>query len=181
VTSLSSASAANSWLKRWPGWLALLFVAVFVLALAAGRDGGSHTPVERAESLERRLACPICDGESVYESRNRASNNIRNRITTLVNDGRLTDDEIIADVEQTYGEGILLIPRSSGTDSLVWALPVAAFVAGGAGLVLAFRRWKRASALDRGPSDADRDLVAEALADVQIAESRSTTAENGRP
>lgn len=147
----------------------MLFVAVLVMALAAGRGGGASTPVERAASLERRLACPICDGESVYESRNRASSNIRNRITVLVNEGRLSDDEIVADVERTYGEAILLVPQSSGTDALVWALPVAAFVAGGAGLAVAFRRWKLASAVDHGPTDADRDLVAAALHQVATA------------
>lgn len=160
-----SAATANQSIKQWPGWLALLFVAVLLVALAAGRDRGVRTPVERANGIEQLLACPICDGESVYESRNRASNNIRNRVTVLVNQGQLTDDEIIADVVQTYGENILLVPRSSGSDTLVWALPVAAFVAGGAGLVLAFRRWKRASDIGGAPTDDDRALVAAALGD----------------
>ena len=93
-------------------------MAVLVVGLAAARTDGVATPAERAESLERRLACPICDGESVYESRNRASTNIRNRITTLVDEGRLSDDEIIADLRRTYDEKILLVPQASGTDAL---------------------------------------------------------------
>jgi hypothetical protein len=64
-----STSSVNRALKRWPGWLVLLFMAVLVVALAASRTDGVATPAERAETLERRLACPICDGESVYESR----------------------------------------------------------------------------------------------------------------
>ena len=158
-----STSSVNRALKRWPGWLALLFMAVLVVGLAAARTDGVATPAERAESLERRLACPICDGESVYESRNRASTNIRNRITTLVDEGRLSDDEIIADLRRTYDEKILLVPQASGTDALVWALPVAAFVAAAAGLTIAFRRWRAASALEGAPSEADRQLVADAL------------------
>ena len=158
-----STSSVNRALKRWPGWLVLLFMAVLVVALAASRTDGVATPAERAETLERRLACPICDGESVYESRNRASTNIRNRITTLVDEGRLSDDEIIADLRRTYDEKILLVPQASGTDALVWALPVAAFVAAAAGLTIAFRRWRAASALEGVPTEADRRLVADAL------------------
>jgi cytochrome c-type biogenesis protein CcmH len=157
-------SSINRALKRWPGWVALLFVTVLVVGLAAGRGRGVATPDDRAEALEQRLACPICDGESVYESRNRASTNIRNRIDTLVRQGQLSDDEIIADLRRTYDDKILLVPPASGTDAVVWALPVAAFVAGATGLVLAFRRWQRTSAAARPPSDDDRALVAAALA-----------------
>jgi cytochrome c-type biogenesis protein CcmH/NrfF len=52
------------------------------------------------------------------------------------------------------------VPRATGLDSLVWALPAFAGVCAFAGLVVAFRRWKRAA--DTVPTDADRVLVAEA-------------------
>jgi cytochrome c-type biogenesis protein CcmH/NrfF len=44
----------------------------------------------------------------------------------------------------------------------VWALPVAALVCAVVGLGVAFRRWKAAA--DTVPDDADRELVAAALA-----------------
>jgi cytochrome c-type biogenesis protein CcmH/NrfF len=47
---------------------------------------------------------------------------------------------------------------------LVWILPVVAAAAAGAGLVVVFRRWSR-DAGTASVSDADRDLVAEALRD----------------
>ncbi|MEY2446371.1 MAG: hypothetical protein QOE00_2951, partial [Ilumatobacteraceae bacterium] len=46
--------------------------------------------------------------------------------------------------------------------ALVWALPAAALVCAVVGLGVAFHRWKRAA--DTVPDDADRRLVAEALA-----------------
>ena len=55
-----------------------------------------------------------------------------------------TDEEIRAYLASRYGDDILLRPEGSGVGGLVWALPVAALVAGLAGLVLAFRRWRRA-------------------------------------
>jgi cytochrome c-type biogenesis protein CcmH/NrfF len=53
------------------------------------------------------------------------------------------------------------VPRASGLDALVWALPVAVFVCATAGLAVAFRRWRRAA--DTVPTDADRALVDAAL------------------
>lgn len=158
----STAGSLNGRLKRWPGWLALALAAAVLVAVGVSRDGGASTPGERADDLAQRIACPVCDGESVYESRNRASINLRNEIASLVNEGRLSDDQILARFEATYGEEILLVPRSDGVNVLVWALPAAAAVCAGAGLVVAFRRWRLAAA-EHDPSDDDRALVQSAL------------------
>jgi cytochrome c-type biogenesis protein CcmH len=151
-------------LKRWPAWVLLLFVVVGFLAVGASRDRGPTTPAERADAIARRVACPVCDGESVYESRNTASVNLRNAITEMVNDGRASDDEIVAVIERSYGGRVLLVPRASGFDALVWALPVAALVCAVAGLVVTFRRWRREGAGAHDPTDDERSLVAAALA-----------------
>ena len=105
----------------------------------------------------------MCDGESVYESRNRASINLRNEITALVNAGRLSDDEILARIQSAFPNDILLVPPADGFNALVWALPAAVPICAGAGLVVAFRRWRQGLATGE-PSDDDRALVASALA-----------------
>ncbi len=151
-------------LKRWPAWVLLLLVVVGFLAVGATRDSGPSTPDERAQALERRVACPICQGESVYESRNTASENIRTEIAGLVDAGELTDAEIMGRIETVFGGRVLLVPRASGFDALAWALPVAALVCAVAGLALTFRRWRRESEDDHDPTDDDRELVAAALA-----------------
>jgi cytochrome c-type biogenesis protein CcmH len=136
-------------------------VVVGLLAVGATRESGPSTPEERVEAISRRLACPICDGESVFESRNNASAAIRAEIQSQVTAGLRSDEEIISFIEQRYTASVLLVPRATGLDAVVWALPVAAFVCAVAGLVVAFRRWKRAA--DTVPTDADRRLVDEAL------------------
>jgi cytochrome c-type biogenesis protein CcmH len=152
--------------KRWPGWLALAVVAVVLLAVGANQDNTPTTREERIEAISKRLACPICDGESVFESRNNASVAIRNEIAAQVDGGVRSDEEIITFIEQRYGSRVLLVPRATGLDALVWALPVAAFVCATAGLTVAFRRWKRAG--DTVPTDEDRVLVATALRDERV-------------
>jgi cytochrome c-type biogenesis protein CcmH len=151
-------------LKRWPAWVLLVLVVVGFLAVGATRAHGPSTPEQRAASLEKRLACPICDGESVYESRNAASENLRTQIRTYVDEGELSDAEILGTIERVYGGRVLLVPRASGLDALAWALPAAALVCAIAGLAVTFRRWRRESAAAHDPTDEDRELVAAALA-----------------
>ena len=154
----------NRRLKRWPGWVLLVFVVVGFLACGATRDTGPRTPEERIESISKRLACPVCQGESVYESRNTASNQIRQAIRQGVIEGDSTDDQIIQQIADAYDGEELLVPTASGVEALAWALPATAFVLGAAGLTLAFRRWKRAAQQLGEPTADDYELVALALA-----------------
>lgn len=149
-------------LKGWPSWVLLVLVVGGLLAVGASRDAGARTPKERVEDISRRLACPICDGESVFESRNADSQAIRIEIARQVDTGTVSDDQIINFIEQRFGSKVLLVPRATGIDALVWALPVAALVCAVVGLGVAFRRWKTEA--DTIPDDADRRLVAAALA-----------------
>jgi cytochrome c-type biogenesis protein CcmH len=152
-------------LKGWPGWLLLLFVVVGFLAVGATRDGGPRTPDERVEAISKRVACPVCQGESVYESRHPTSENIKDAIQDRVAEGVLSDDEIIGSIVSSRGGQELLVPTASGVEALAWALPATAFVVGVAGLTLAFRRWRVNSAALGPATDDDFELVARAMLD----------------
>jgi cytochrome c-type biogenesis protein CcmH len=154
----------TSSLKRWPGWVLLVFVVVGSLAYGTTRDAGAQTPEERVEEIAKRLACPVCDGESVYESANPASAAIRQEIKSQVAAGTASDDDIVAYIVQQFGAKTQLVPKATGFESLVWVLPAVAFVCAGVGLFFAFRRWR--TNIDTVPDDADRALVEEALSRV---------------
>ena len=95
-------------------------------------------------------------------SRAAAAESIRAEIARQVSDGQRSDDEIIAYIESRFGGQVLLVPRATGIDAVVWALPVAVFVASLALLGMAFVRWRRRE--ETSPSNADRQLVSDALA-----------------
>lgn len=160
-----AASAWNRRLKRWPGWVALVLVVAGFLAVGATRSDGPQTQADRVDEITQRVACPVCDGESVFESQNSASRAIRNEVTDLVRANELTDDEIVAFLETRYGADVLLVPKASGFDSLIWVLPAVGFVLGVVGLAIAFRRWRAEAGSTRDASDADRALVEAALRD----------------
>lgn len=153
----------NRRLKRWPSWVLLLFLVVGLVAFGATRDTGPRTPDDRIEAITKRLACPVCDGESVYESRNPASNQIRVAVRQSVAEGTRSDEQIIQDIAVRYEGDELLVPTADGVEALAWALPAAAFVVGTAGLTVAFRRWQVAARTLGSATDDDYALVADAL------------------
>lgn len=152
-------------IKGWPGWVLLLFVLVGFLAVGATRDSGPRTPDERVAAISQRIACPVCQGESVFESRHPTSENIKQAIEDRVDEGVLTDDEIIRSIVAARDGQELLVPSADGIEALAWALPATAFVVGLAGLTVAFRRWQRNSERLSAPTDEDVELVARALRD----------------
>ncbi len=154
----------NRRLKGWPGWIVLLFVIVGFLAFGATRDSGPRTPDERVEAISKRIACPVCQGESVYESRHPTSVNIKDAIEDRVAEGGLSDDEIVESVVAARDGQELLVPSADGIEALAWALPATAFVVGLAGLIVAFRRWQVSARTVGHATDDDYALVADALA-----------------
>ncbi len=146
-------------MSRRLSWLLVLFVGVGALAVGATRDRGPLDPGDRIDAISRRIACPVCDGESVYESRNPASEAIRSAIREGVRGGALDDDAVIAGVAEAYGAQVLLVPRATGLDALAWALPVTAAVVAIAALGAAFRRWRVESATIGEATEEDRRIV----------------------
>ena len=67
-------------IKSWPAWMLMGLMVVVLLTIGATRDGGPLTQSERIDAISQRLACPTCNGESVYVSRAAAAESIRNQV-----------------------------------------------------------------------------------------------------
>ncbi len=154
-------STLNRRIKRWPSWVLLLLCAVVLMVVGVDRVSGPSTAEERIDAIAQRLACPTCDGESVYESRGSASQAIRQEIARRVADGQSTDDEIVAAIDDSYEADLRLVPDSSGLESLIWIAPMVVAVGAIALLVVAFRRWRSDGSLT--PTDEERSVVERAL------------------
>ncbi|MEO9223512.1 MAG: cytochrome c-type biogenesis protein [Acidimicrobiales bacterium] len=143
----------------WIPWGALVLVVAVLLGVGARPR---HTPSlnERTDRVARTIKCPACTDESVATSDAPISQAARQDIHDKLQAGE-SPDQIRAYFVNLYGRRILLTPRSSGVDSLVWILPVVVLLLGACGLAFAFWRWRRRS--DDEVSDEDRELVAEAM------------------
>ena len=148
--------------KSRPVWVAMAILTVCLLAVGSTRDSGPQTQGDRIDAITKRIACPTCDGESVYVSRASAAENIRKQVAREVAAGVKTDTEIIGAISDSFNAQILLVPRATGLDSLVWVLPIAVLVCAIAGLSVAFRKWRRQN--NAGATSDDIDLVNKLLA-----------------
>lgn len=128
-------------IRRWGSWVVLLVVVVGALVVGV-TDTGARTEEERIESIASSVRCPTCRGQSVADSDAIAAENVRREIARRVGEGE-SDDEIRDALAARFGDGIILTPSRSGITGLVWVLPVAGSVVALAGLVFAFRRWRR--------------------------------------
>lgn len=156
MTATGAVRSRGSTVRAWLPWALLFVVVVTLLAFGSQGTTGDLTAQDRVTNLARTIKCPTCSGESAAESNAPSSQEVRRDIAQRIEQGQ-TDDEIRAFYVSRYGEGILLTPASTGVASLVWIVPVVAFVVAITALILIFRRGRGDAAVE--VSDADRDLV----------------------
>jgi len=140
-------------LKSWPMWMLMGILTVSLLAVGTTRDTGPLTQGDRIDAITKRVACPTCDGESVFVSRASAAEAIRKQVAREVAAGEKSDTEIIGSIADSFNAQILLVPRATGLDSLVWVLPIAVLVCAVAGLAMAFRKWRNQNTPDATSED----------------------------
>jgi cytochrome c-type biogenesis protein CcmH len=159
VTAEPVTAKKASPVRAWLPWALLFVVVVTLLAFGSQGTTGDLTAQDRVTDLSRSIKCPTCSGESAAESNAPSSQEVRRDIAQRIEQGQ-TDDEIRAFYVSRYGEGILLTPASTGVASLVWIIPVVAFVIAVTALVLIFRRGRGEPVAE--VSEADRALVEDA-------------------
>jgi cytochrome c-type biogenesis protein CcmH/NrfF len=118
----------------------LALVTGFVLAAPAqGADPRASLP-----DIEDEVMCPICGtllelSEAPQADRQRAF--IRERIARGQSKERIKD-ALVAE----YGQEVLALPEDSGFDLTAYLVPILAFVAAVAALVVAVIRWRNSAA-----------------------------------
>jgi cytochrome c-type biogenesis protein CcmH len=150
-------------------WVVAAVVAVVFLIVGSTRTSGPRTQQDRIDAISKRLACPTCQGESIYVSRAPAAESVRAEIARQVSSAQRTDDEIIAYIEDRFGSSVLLVPRSDGLDAVIWILPVTLGILGVAGLGFLFVRWRREQvSTDTSPTSRRRVVVVAGLVIVAV-------------
>lgn len=114
-----------------------------MLLLAVARAAPALTEAQQAQAarIEQNLRCPVCAGESVYDSRADISVTIRQEVAAQVAQGQ-SDADIYTYFQRRFGDSILMRPPVRGVNLWLWGLPVVVVVVGGVWL-LAFLRGRR--------------------------------------
>lgn len=97
---------------------------------------------ETVRRLASELRCPVCQGLSVQDSPTELSQQMKAVIRGQLEQGK-TPDEVKAYFVARYGEWILLEPEASGFNLVIYLLPLAMLLAGGAVVALTVRRWTK--------------------------------------
>jgi cytochrome c-type biogenesis protein CcmH len=129
------------------------FVAALVLgSLAWGSGAGARQPAAntrpaadsvldaRVSAVARQLRCPVCQGLSIQDSPSELAQQMRDLVKEQLRQGK-SPEQVTAYFVGRYGEWILLEPKASGFNVLVYALPILVVVGGGLGIVVMVRRW----------------------------------------
>ena len=150
-------------LLSWAGAAAVV-AAAFAFGL---RPETEPTAPASADAVAASLRCPVCQGLSVKDSDSPTARDMRADIAGRLEAGQ-TPTEIRQAYVERFGRWVLLRPRSSGFEVLVWVVPAATTAAAAVVLSAAFWRWRQRNRT-RPPTDEDRQLVATAAAATRAA------------
>jgi cytochrome c-type biogenesis protein CcmH len=96
----------------------------------------------RTSAVAATLRCPVCQGESIQDSPSELAQQMRAVVRDRLRAGE-SPEEIKAYFASRYGEWILLEPKMTGLNVVLYVLPVV-LILGGLILVVALvRKWTR--------------------------------------
>ncbi|MFY0618230.1 cytochrome c-type biogenesis protein [Shimia sp.] len=118
---------------------------------------------ERAREISKDLRCLVCRNESIDDSNAELARDLRILVRERLVAGD-TDDGVVDFVVDRYGEYVLLRPRTSGTNMVLYgAGPVMLILALLLGFGYTRRRSKARSATERSLSDEEQARLNEIL------------------
>ena len=110
---------------------------------------------ERARAISANLRCMVCQNQSIDDSDAELARDLRVLVRERLTAGD-SDAEVVDYVVSRYGEFVLLKPRFSARNALLWGLPVILLIGGGVGILLAARARRREP---KGLSDEEAKAV----------------------
>jgi len=114
---------------RWIiiGIISLIMVLSFALADAAQT---SDADIElRAKDVGRSLRCVVCQNQSIDESDAPLAMDMRKLVRTRLKEGD-SNAEVIAYMQESYGDFVLLKPPVQSNTYLLWFMPFLLLFAG---------------------------------------------------
>jgi cytochrome c-type biogenesis protein CcmH len=111
--------------------LKILFVALGIAAATTAFFIATpqKTPSinERANKLYSEIRCPVCSGLNIAQSSSPIAKDLRTYIVNELKKGE-SDNQIISQLENSYGSSIIFSPPDTGLNALIWIIPLVLFV-----------------------------------------------------
>ena len=119
-------------------WLYLIFIAIYLPLLSFEQaESSSNSNLKRLpesqQDLYKKIAsgirCPNCTGLSVLDSDTTFSQQIKNKIITLLEQNN-SEQDIFSFFTKRYGLWILRQPPKKGVHLIIWLLPILFLITG---------------------------------------------------
>ena len=145
----SASSSAVMRSRRRSGLASALFAALALLLVGAStvRAQSQSMPVSTDTVLEARtravaaqLRCPVCQGNSIEDSPSELAQDMKGVVREQLASGK-SPDEVKQYFIAKYGEWILLEPKATGFNLVVYALPMVLVLIGGVVVWRAVKKW----------------------------------------
>ncbi len=131
----------------------------------------------RARALYKQFMCPVCPGETIYESQAPIAQDMRQIIDERLLAGD-TNAQITAYFVQAYGESVLASPPRQGFGLAAWLIPPFGILLGGIVVYWVLRVLRRAaSATPSGEGEEEPESGLDsylAVVDTELGEDGST-------
>ncbi len=137
---------------------ALLLFSLCAPALAVQPSEMLEDPAleERARNLSAGLRCMVCQNQSIDDSDAELARDLRVLVRERIAAGE-TDAQVIDYVVSRYGEFVLLQPRFSVRNALLWATPALLLAFGGGFLLLHAARRRRVASVPPAALSAEEE------------------------
>lgn len=116
---------------------------------------------QRAREISKGLRCLVCRNESIDESNAELARDLRILVRERLTGGD-SDAEVVDFVVSRYGEYVLLNPRATGVNLILW-VAAPALLLGGLGIALMYLRRRQTGPGPEALSDDEKVRVAELL------------------
>lgn len=123
--------------------LARIFCLLIFLSACTQPSNDPTFRADRPEKIGKQIRCPVCRGVSIADSPAELAVQMMGIVREQVDQGK-SDEEILNYFESRYGEWILLQPKAQGMNWIIWLLPVALLIGGGAGIFYQTRKARKA-------------------------------------
>ena len=132
-------------------------------ALAIDGDEMFSDPAKEAHAREigRQLRCMVCQNQSIFDSNSGLAKDLRVLVRQRMDEGE-SDKEILNYIAGRYGDYVLLNPRLSLQNAVLWATPGFALMLG-VGLMVAYLKSRKTYAAQSDISDEERRMVQKLL------------------
>lgn len=137
----------------------------FLLAFSLQYPAATQTAAPYDSALEARtrevssgLRCPVCQGLSIQDSPSELSLQMKDVVREQLRAGK-SREEIEAYFVSKYGEWVLLEPKATGANLIVYLLPVALVLGGGVFIWIMVKRWSVGGTPVAGAREEEEDTV----------------------